>query len=71
MMYNNYKIKIKVDEKGEIKMKEVVVLIEIEFVDEVDDNYVYRKLNEIDIDDVLENDDKVKKFDYIVLKKIK
>ena len=38
--------------------------------DEVDVKYVYRKLNMIDVDNVLENDDKVKRFDVIVLSEI-
>lgn len=52
-------------------MREVTIILRIKFVDEVDDNYVYRVFHRIDVDDVLENDDKVVEFDYVVLDKIK
>jgi len=52
-------------------MKKVVVLLEIEFVEEVEEKYVYRIWNKIDVFRILEYDDKVEKYDYVVLSEVK
>ena len=53
--------------KERIKMKRVIIVLDIDFVDDIDVEDVYSIWNKIDVDDVLENEKKVGLYEYVVL----